>query len=102
MNEEQRQATVQLWQAYNAMETTKQRHIDLLNLLENKKKKFNLDPTPDDNVLLEQLLRDHDEQVNVFSTESQRLKAADPGAHAAMFKYIGQINDILSGVREAH
>ena len=33
------------WQAYNAMETTKQRHFELLELLDNKKKNYNIDPT---------------------------------------------------------
>ena len=102
MNDSQRKATLHLWQAYNAMETTKQRHYDLLTLLENKKKKFNLDPTAQDTELLEQLLRDHDEQVKVFTAESTRLKSANPGAHLALFQYIGQINEVLSGVREPH
>lgn len=84
------------------METTKQRHFDLLTLLENKKKKFNLNPTQQDTELLEQLLRDHDEQVKAFTAESNHLKTADPSAHLAMFEYIGQINEVLSGVREAH
>lgn len=102
MDEDQRKATMQLWQAYNAMETTKQRHIDFLTLLENKKKRFNLDPTAQDSKLLEQLLQDHNEQVKIFSLESERLKSTDPSAHTAMFEYIGRINDILSGARNAH
>ena len=51
------------WQAYNAMETTKQRHFELLELLDNKKKNYNIDPTDADQRLLECLLADHDQQV---------------------------------------
>ena len=29
------------WQAYNAMETTKRRHFDLLEIIDNKKKNYN-------------------------------------------------------------
>ncbi len=102
MNDSQREAALGLWQAYNAMETTKQRHFDFLTLLENKKKKFNLDPTESDKTLLAQLLRDHDEQVKMFTTESGNLKRSDPAAHVALFVYIGQINEVLDGVRDPH
>jgi len=79
------------WQAYNAMQTTKQRHYDLLQILENKKKKFNLDPTEKDQTLLQNLLSDHDAQVKRFTLASQRLKESDARAHTTLFVYIGQV-----------
>lgn len=89
------------WQAYNAMQTTKQRHYDLLQILENKKKKFNLDPTEKDQALLKNLLSDHDAQVKRFTAASQSLKAADASAHQALFVYIGQVA-ALTGDGEVH
>jgi len=89
------------WQAYNAMQTTKQRHYELLKILENKKKKFNLDPTEKDTTLLRHLLSDHDAQVKRFTVASVALKAADSDAHRALFVYIGQVA-ALSGEGEVH
>ncbi len=84
------------WQAYNAMQTTKQRHYDLLQILENKKKKFNLDPTEKDLALLKNLLSDHDAQVKRFTAASQTLKESDAAAHQALFVYIGQVAALTS------
>ena len=84
------------WQAYNAMQTTKQRHYDLLQILENKKKKFNLDPTEKDQALLQNLLSDHDAQVKRFTLASQQLKQSDAAAHTSLFVYIGQVAALTS------
>jgi len=89
------------WQAYNAMQTTKQRHYELLQILENKKKKFNIDPTEKDTTLLRHLLSDHDAQVKRFTAASQELKSADSAAHQALFVYIGQVA-ALSSEGEVH
>lgn len=102
MNDEQRNAAAMAWQAYNAMETTKQRHFDFLTVLENKKKNFNLDPTEQDRSLLAQLLRDHDEQVNAFTTASNDLKAKSPDIHISLFKYIGELNDAVGNHKQPH
>lgn len=80
------------WQAYNAMETTKRRHFDLLEILDNKKKNYNIDPTALDQQLIANLLKDHDEQVKRFTNASIALKQNDADAHAALFEYIGGIN----------
>lgn len=80
------------WQGYNAMETTKRRHFELLEVLDNKKKNYNIDPTERDRKLIACLLRDHDEQVKRFTQASIELKAADGSAHEALFTYIGMIN----------
>jgi len=102
MNDEQRREAFATLQAYNAMETTKQRHFDFITVLEMKKKKFNINPTDADNELLADLLRDHDEQVKAFTDTAQALKSASPDAHQALFAYIGQINEVLGHIREAH
>ena len=80
------------WQAYNAMETTKRRHFDFLEVLDNKKKNYNIDPTEKDTQLLACLLKDHDEQVKRFTRESKALKEANLDAHAGLFMYISDIN----------
>lgn len=80
------------WEAYNAMQTTKQRHYDLLQIIDNKKKKFNLDATEKDTALLANLLEDHDAQVKRFTAASTKLKQSNPEAHRAVFEYIGIIN----------
>ncbi len=101
MDERQRYIASETWQAYNAMETTKQRHFDLLTALETKKKKFNLEPTAKESQLLKNLLRDHDTQVNNFKLASESLKQRDPETHKALFAYIGEINTVLHDVRAA-
>jgi len=83
------------------MQTTKQRHYDLLQILENKKKKFNIDPTEKDKTLLANLLSDHDQQVKRFTSASQVLKGSDAAAHQALFVYIGQVA-ALSSEGEVH
>ena len=102
MNDEQRAAAAVAWQAYNAMETTKQRHFDFLTILENKKRNFNLEPTETDEVMLKQLLRDHDEQVSAFTAASSALKASNPETHLALFRYIGELHDSLGDSSTKH
>ena len=102
MTDQQREDSAAAWQAYNAMETTKQRHFDFLNVLERKKKNFNLDPTEEDNVILEQLLKDHDQHVKLFTHQSQALKEKNPETHQALFLYIGKINELMESHREVH
>lgn len=82
------------WQAFNAMETTKRRHYHLLEILDNKKKNYNLDPSEKDRALLASLLKDHDEQVKRFTLASMALKKSDAQAHITLFAYIGVIGNI--------
>ena len=82
------------WQAYNAMETTKRRHYELLEILDNKKKNYNLEPSQRDQALLASLLKDHDEQVKRFTAASSALKSCDADAHMAVFVYIGVLSDL--------
>lgn len=87
--------------AYNAMETTKRRHFDYLNLLESKRKKFNLDATAEEAALLAALLSDHDQTVKHFKSEAQFLQKSAPAAHIALFKYIGMLNEVLGDSAES-
>ncbi len=84
--------------AYNAMETTKRRHFDYLNLLEAKRKKFNLSPTQEEQDLLASLLADHDQTVKKFKTQTQSLLLAQPDAHRSLFSYISTLNEALSAI----
>ena len=90
------------WQAYNAMETTKRRHFELLEVLDNKKKNYNIDPTTQDRKLIDCLLRDHDQQVKRFTQASIQLKGADASAHLALFEYIGMINRVADERQQTH
>ena len=90
------------WQAYNAMETTKRRHFELLEIIDNKKKNYNIDPTAADHHLLRALLRDHDEQVKRFTSASMALKEADAAAHTALFMYIGGVNSLAEASPTTH
>jgi hypothetical protein len=92
--DDQNGLAVVAWQAYNAMETTKRRHFECLEILDEKKKNYNIDPTEDDRQLLSCLLKDHDEQVKRFTEASQQLKLVDASAHAALFNYIGTVNAV--------
>lgn len=91
-----------MWQAYNAMETTKRRHYDLLEIIDNKKKNYNIDPTEKDQRLLSCLLQDHDEQVKRFTRASQELKQQDPAAHLAIFAYMSGIGQATERYRVTH
>lgn len=104
MDPGQRRSAAAAWQAYNAMESTKQRHFDVLTAIEGKQKKFNLPPTDADQALLARLLRDHDEQVAAFKRAVTELKQRDPDAHRELLAYIGEINTAIHEyrARDAH
>lgn len=80
------------WQAYNAMETTKTRHYALLEIIDNKKKNYNIDATDTDKQMLQFLLDDHSAQVKNFTAASKLLKAANEAGHKQLFDYIGLIS----------
>ena len=84
--------------AYNAMETTKRRHFDYLNLLEAKRKNYNIEATGEERELLASLLTDHDHAVKYFKDESRRLQDSAPEASVSLFKYIGRLNEVLEHV----
>jgi len=90
------------WQAYNAMETTKRRHYELLEILDNKKKNYNLDPSDAERLRLAGLLKDHDEQVKRFTAASSELKQRDQQAHISLFTYIGAISRVEDDTSVRH
>lgn len=90
------------WQAFNAMETTKRRHYELLEILDNKKKNYNLDPSDKQKLQLANLLQDHDEQVQRFTMASNELKQANAEAHLSLFQYIGAVNQLSSTPEQQH
>ena len=73
------------------MESTKRRHYQLLEILDSKKKNYNILPSESEQMRLAGLLRDHDQQVSRFTAASSALKQADAAAHIALFVYIGKI-----------
>ena len=80
------------WEAFNAMQATKQRHFDLLEAIDAKQRKYNIDATRRDTQLLAHLLADHDLQVHRFTAAAALLKEQDAEAHTLLFTYIGVIN----------
>ena len=100
LNDKARENASSALLAYNAMETTKRRHFDYLNLLEAKKKKFNLAATEQDEKLLESLLKDHDHAVQSFKQLSQQLQSTDPAAHQALFDYVAVLNETLNQIAQ--
>lgn len=99
MTPNQRIQAAQAFQAYNAMETTKQRHLDLMLAIDQRGKKFNLVATEAEHTMLEKLLEDHNEQVQQFKLESNALREAHPEAHVAMFQYLGEIHQMLDAFK---
>lgn len=79
------------FESFNAMQTTKQRHYDLLQLLDDKRVRYGLNPTDRESALLAALLADHDAQVSRFTAASGALKEVDAEAHLALFRYIGSL-----------
>ena len=95
MNETDRKAAFPAWQAYNAVATTKKRHFTYLQAMETRRNKFNIKPSENENQILAQLLRDHDEQVSAFKAASNTLRNANPKAFDALWIYISEINSTL-------
>ena len=102
MKSEHRTAATAAWQAYNAMETTKRRHLDYLSALESREKRFNLAPNDAENSMLKRLLTDHDAQVNAFKAASNALRETNPEAFDALWVYIGEISEALTAFMPDH
>lgn len=86
------------FEAFNAMQTTKQRHYALLQRLDDKRTRFGLSPTEQEARLLDALLSDHDAQVKRFTNASKALKDESSEAHMALFQYIGALESALAPV----
>ena len=63
--------------------------------METRRNKFNIKPSENENQILAQLLRDHDEQVSAFKATSDALRNANPEAFDALWIYISDINSTL-------
>lgn len=83
------------WQAYNAMETTKRRHILLLAGLEDRYGSIARAPS-DETGMLDRLFHDHDAQVARFRMEMAALKKNDADAHMAVINYMREIDETLA------
>ncbi|MGI9302209.1 MAG: hypothetical protein ACR2RB_05810 [Gammaproteobacteria bacterium] len=79
------------WQAYNAMEATKQRHFAYLKGLEARYKKYG-SPKEQEQATLNRLLQDHDTQVRHFARSMAELKQSDAHAHKALLSHISAVN----------
>ena len=99
MTPTQRIQAAAAFQAYNAMETTKQRHLDLMLAIDTRTKKFNLAASDAENAMFKKLLADHNNQVQQFKLESDTLKETHPETHLAMFQYLGEIHGILDAFK---
>jgi hypothetical protein len=93
-------AARQAWQAYNAMDATRQRHFLVLQGLEAKYKKYG-SASESEQALLARLLRDHDEQVARFKRAIGELARTDAAANAALIEYIGALNAALGAFQPA-
>ncbi len=92
MTPEQRHNAASVLTAYNAMETTKRRHITLLEAGTTREKKFGLSPSQLERELLQTLLADHDAEVKGFQRAVAALKAQDREALAAVFAHFAKID----------
>jgi len=95
----QRTQASSAFQSYNAMETTKQRHLELMLALDTRAKKFNLPITETEQMMLDSLLEDHNQQVQQFKQASDTLKQQHPDTHSAMFQYLGTIHQMLDAFK---
>ena len=79
------------FEAFNAMQTTKRRHFEMLERLDAKRERYGLDPTASEAARLAGLLADHDAQVRRFARAGAELKALDPDGHRRLFGYVGAV-----------
>jgi hypothetical protein len=71
------------WQAYHAMVATKRHHFDYLSRLEEKYSQIG-QPDDQEKAQLRTLLNEHDERVNAFKAQVNRLKVKHPKAYGAL------------------
>ncbi|MGB0865190.1 MAG: hypothetical protein ACPGSC_01700 [Granulosicoccaceae bacterium] len=101
MDPQQRERVSAAFQAYNAMETTRQRHFDYLNMLTEREKRYNLQSSEIEQGFLAGLLADHDAQVKAFKTASDALREQSAEDFQALFTWLGEIEKNLAPIRQA-
>lgn len=101
MEPSQRGRIAAAFQAYNAMETTRQRHFDYLNMLAEREKRFNLQSSEIEQRFLADLLADHDAQVKQFKLASDDLQQRSDEDFKALFAWLGEIEKRLAPLRES-
>lgn len=95
------EAAVPAWEAYMAMEQTKQRHLSYLKELAERHRDGGSRTIPE-SVYLEKLLEAHSQQVKVFRKEMADLVHADLAAHAQLIDYIKAFNEALGTDERPH
>jgi len=79
-----------------------QQHYEFLEILENKKKKFNISPSESDKQKLADYLSEHDRQVKRFTQLAQELKSTNPESHLNLFKFIAELGDGAPSEKTPH
>jgi len=82
------------FEAFNAMQMTKQRHYALLSRLDEKRSRYGLSASDREQRMLDGLLADHDAQVKRFTRASAALKQRDAEANLALFGYIAAVAEL--------
>jgi hypothetical protein len=83
--------SVPAWEAYRAMEATKQRHFELLERIEHTER-LGGQRSFAEQVHLDRLLDEHDTAVTRFRTLMARLVERDPAARDALLAHITAYN----------
>ncbi len=92
---------VPAWQAYQAMEQTKQRHLNYLKEL-NARHERGGSRSIAESVYLESLLKEHDQMVTAFRGAMRALLVTDLEAHNRLLQYITKFNENLGTGERPH
>ncbi len=94
-------AALPAWEAYQAMEQSKQTHFATLRQLEQKYQNGG-NRTLAETVHLEKLLQTHSERVAAFVEATRVLKESDRTAHQALVEQLALLNARLGESQEWH
>lgn len=94
MNDSISAVAARAWQAYNAIEATKQRHFTYMSGLKTRYKKYGA-PSEAEKQMLDRLLKEHNAMVNAFKAQIQALRAVDAKAHDGLLDYITQLHTAI-------
>ena len=94
-------AAVSAWEAYLAMEKSKQRHLNYLKELAERHGDGSSRTIPE-SVFLDKLLNAHDQQVKLFRKEMADLVRTDLAAHSQLIDYIKAFNESLGTDERPH